>query len=485
MTDQKYKDLMNGGWSYPKKESTDPEEVKKVVDKYLTDNKIDSETIDKKITDGVSKIVADAPEDFDTLKEMSDWISQHSDSAAAMNSDILDNKSSIESLQKDKANAMDVETLSGEVDDNANNISDLSTDMRRIFNHKNLIGNTLVYYPVFIKSGSTITCSTYDGSVSSVTEAVIEFYDKNKTELDAYSSILSGNSSRTFTLTCDDVYYVKWKFLPTIPIQMEFGDRATSYEEYIDDYNFNAIVDVNFSMSDYGLNNIFDGELVNGYHDWTTGNFVNNTTVVEVKNAISVNNGDTVSVKTERIFEYICYVFFNNETYVSGNYAENKNECTFMIPSGVNRVYVYFSNDATITPSTAGHIGVYVNNQIDVVKNDVDNIKNRLPSLKYTYLKTGGGNTITIKVDGDGIVDHRKAIEVIITSQAYYNVEKILIYLNGDLSGFNWASLGGMSKLVSSIELSDGNLVFMFSDNNYWGDMTFIDHSGIFTFTNA
>lgn len=48
MTDQKYKDLMNGGWSYPKKESTDPEEVKKVVDKYMTDNKIDSETIDKK-----------------------------------------------------------------------------------------------------------------------------------------------------------------------------------------------------------------------------------------------------------------------------------------------------------------------------------------------------------------------------------------------------------------------------------------------------
>lgn len=115
MTDQKYKDLMNGGWSYPKKESTDPEEVKKVVDKYLTDNKIDSETINKKITDGVSKIVADAPEDFDTLKEMSDWISQHSDSAAAMNSDILDNKSGIESLQKDKANATDVESNTNKI----------------------------------------------------------------------------------------------------------------------------------------------------------------------------------------------------------------------------------------------------------------------------------------------------------------------------------------------------------------------------------
>lgn len=143
MTDQKYKDLMNGGWSYPKKESTDPEEVKKVVDKYLTDNKIDSETIDKKITDGVSKIVADAPEDFDTLKEMSDWISEHEDSAAAMNSAILDNKSGIETLQKDKANATDVETLKTEVNNNTNAISEVNDSLSALGKCKNLLKTTL------------------------------------------------------------------------------------------------------------------------------------------------------------------------------------------------------------------------------------------------------------------------------------------------------------------------------------------------------
>lgn len=37
----------------------------------------------------VAKIVADAPEAYDTLKEISDWISNHSDDAAAMNSSIL------------------------------------------------------------------------------------------------------------------------------------------------------------------------------------------------------------------------------------------------------------------------------------------------------------------------------------------------------------------------------------------------------------
>ena len=44
--------------------------------------------INKKISDKVAEIVANAPEDFDTLKEISDWISNHEDDAAAMNSAI-------------------------------------------------------------------------------------------------------------------------------------------------------------------------------------------------------------------------------------------------------------------------------------------------------------------------------------------------------------------------------------------------------------
>lgn len=50
---------------------------------------------DAKITEKVTEIVADAPEDFDTLKEMSDWIDSHEDSAAAMNSAIQQNTTAI------------------------------------------------------------------------------------------------------------------------------------------------------------------------------------------------------------------------------------------------------------------------------------------------------------------------------------------------------------------------------------------------------
>ena len=50
---------------------------------------------DARITEKVAEIVADAPEDFDTLKEMSDWISQHEESAAAMNTAIRANATAI------------------------------------------------------------------------------------------------------------------------------------------------------------------------------------------------------------------------------------------------------------------------------------------------------------------------------------------------------------------------------------------------------
>ncbi len=47
-------------------------------------------------------IIDGAPEDFNTLKEMSDWISTHEDSAATMNSNIQDNARAITALQTGK-----------------------------------------------------------------------------------------------------------------------------------------------------------------------------------------------------------------------------------------------------------------------------------------------------------------------------------------------------------------------------------------------
>lgn len=56
-------------------------------------------SVKKQVNDAVAKIVADAPEAYNTLKEISDWISSHAEDASAMNSQISTNKSDIAALK--------------------------------------------------------------------------------------------------------------------------------------------------------------------------------------------------------------------------------------------------------------------------------------------------------------------------------------------------------------------------------------------------
>lgn len=52
-------------------------------------------SVTKTVNDAIAAVVASAPEDFDTLKEMSDWIAGHEDDASAMNSAIQANTTAI------------------------------------------------------------------------------------------------------------------------------------------------------------------------------------------------------------------------------------------------------------------------------------------------------------------------------------------------------------------------------------------------------
>lgn len=56
-------------------------------------------SVSKTVADAIAKIVAEAPESFDTLKEISDWIATHASDAAGMNSQINTNKTDIASLK--------------------------------------------------------------------------------------------------------------------------------------------------------------------------------------------------------------------------------------------------------------------------------------------------------------------------------------------------------------------------------------------------
>lgn len=67
-------------------------------------------SVKKAVSDGIATVVADAPESLDTLKEISDWISSHSESAAAMNSQIQTNTSDIAALGTSKADKTEIPT---------------------------------------------------------------------------------------------------------------------------------------------------------------------------------------------------------------------------------------------------------------------------------------------------------------------------------------------------------------------------------------
>ncbi|MDD6005668.1 MAG: pyocin knob domain-containing protein, partial [Firmicutes bacterium] len=85
---------------------------------YLTEHQDLSEyaksaDVISEISTEISKIVANAPEDLDTLKEMSDWIAGHENDASAMNSAISDNTSAITELQTGKADKSEIPSLTG------------------------------------------------------------------------------------------------------------------------------------------------------------------------------------------------------------------------------------------------------------------------------------------------------------------------------------------------------------------------------------
>lgn len=68
------------------------------------------------ISDKVAEIVANAPEDFDTLKELADWIDSHEDSASAMNTAIKQNTSDIATLKAtDETTATEIASVKSDV----------------------------------------------------------------------------------------------------------------------------------------------------------------------------------------------------------------------------------------------------------------------------------------------------------------------------------------------------------------------------------
>ena len=136
-------------------------------------------------------------------------------------------------------------------------------------------------------------------------------------------------------------------------------------------------IDINSNLGDYGLDNKFDGELQQGYYKASDGTFLNSTSAVCSKNYISCKKGDNIRIKTNTVYGNIYAISYDSDGTFLGNLnTSNNNDWTF-IEAHDNVAYIKFDiiHSSNITPQTVGAVSVYVNNEIDELKNDLDRIE--------------------------------------------------------------------------------------------------------------
>lgn len=139
-------------------------------------------------------------------------------------------------------------------------IGDLKADLNYI-ECPNLMGADLIQlYPVYIKSGETVTVSTSDGSTFDGTNRIY-FYDVNRNVVDWFGLYESYGSKRTLSIN-SDIFYMSWYAkASTAPRYMvNIGDKALPYIEYYNDpkqYGYKGIA--SNPLSDIRIQGYYSG----------------------------------------------------------------------------------------------------------------------------------------------------------------------------------------------------------------------------------
>lgn len=144
------------------------------------------EETDNAITAKVAEIVAGAPEEFDTLKEMSDWLTEHSGSAAEMNTAIQANTKAIaDNATAIEGNTADIEQNKSDILSAENGIAvnrhTLGTQCKNIFDILSFQSATKTATRATVENvenGIKITANVVD-SLGKKGDAYTNSYDKS------------------------------------------------------------------------------------------------------------------------------------------------------------------------------------------------------------------------------------------------------------------------------------------------------------------
>ena len=160
-----------------------------------------AEQVNDTVTAEIAKVVANAPENFDTLKEMSDWIAGHEGDASAMNSSISDNKTAITALQSGKADKSEIPTTVAELTDSADYAkkTDIPTTLPANGGNADTVNNHTVESNV--PADAVFTDTTYE-TVTQTEDGLMSVADKAKldgVEIGATKTLIDIELSNTST----------------------------------------------------------------------------------------------------------------------------------------------------------------------------------------------------------------------------------------------------------------------------------------------
>ena len=180
---------------------------------------------------------------------------------------------------------------------------------------KNLIGMDNILYPVFLKKGTTITMSTFDGAKIPIGQVIdLELFNNNGDCFGTYR-FLDNTTYRTITIT-KDVSYVRWKLNGySEKLQLELGDIPTNYQEYrdglltdIDKINNNAemkcknligmdintLYPVNLHIGDTVTMSTSDGSNINSLQELNINMYDSNGSLIDAYTFFNGTNKRTI-----------------------------------------------------------------------------------------------------------------------------------------------------------------------------------------------
>lgn len=112
--------------------------------KTLTANTTPTKSISTMISEGIAKVVANAPASFDTLKEIADWISTHQNDASAMNTAINTNTTNITNLTtKVNTNTTNISTNTTQINGIKGDITSINSVLQSLTNEINTLKTEL------------------------------------------------------------------------------------------------------------------------------------------------------------------------------------------------------------------------------------------------------------------------------------------------------------------------------------------------------